>query len=338
MPSVTRVINARDRLMASGFYLGDSTITNNLHWVRNGRADILSYVPNTVSDAGDTTANTTATTETAPSDVAFHCAPSPAAEPAILRAIVCIDSADFWLMADGGYLGPNSIWKEIVDVKPSCTVTDPGIDPVSSDFVVVIQLLQELTANCVTPGYTSGKSFFSTRDTGATRFKLRHTLFQTIDEAGDQDDEDTVTATASDVAATPSADGGTTSTSDESVTPTTSTDAFSFEAWPLTKEKNRAELLALKTMHRIVPLPAYDLANDLIRPGGYRRLLQGAVVEVHFTLSHWGIATAKRDVYGGNIEKIRLLVPPTWSSSSKKRKIPFHLDTEDSPMQKSAKV
>lgn len=107
-----------------------------------------------------------------PSDVSFDRAPSPAPEPAILSTIVHIDSADFWLTADGGFLGPNSVWKEIVNVKPSCTVMDPGIEPVTFDFAVVIRVLQELTAKCVTPGYTTGKSFFSQRESGPTRFKL----------------------------------------------------------------------------------------------------------------------------------------------------------------------
>ncbi|KAI6025247.1 hypothetical protein PISMIDRAFT_102069 [Pisolithus microcarpus 441] len=316
IPSVTRIINARDRLMASGLYLGDSTITNNLRWVRSGRADILCSVADVVSDGDDTTANTTAN------------------EPAILRAIVRIDSADFWLTADGGYLGPNSIWKEIVDVKPSCTVTDPGIDPVTSDFAVVIHVLQQLTANCVTPGYTSGKSFFSTKDLGTPRFKLCHTLFQ-VRGLVEEVNEETITPVTSDVTPT------TPDKSDTSITPEQHcppSDAFSLELWPLTKEKNRAELLALKNTHHIVPLPAYDLSNDIIRPASYRRILQGAIVEVHFTLSHWAIATAKRDVYGGDIQRIRLLVPPTWSSSTKKRKIPFHLDTEESGSIKRVKV
>lgn len=163
-------------------------------------------------------------------------------------------------------------------------------------------------------------------------------MFQTIDEGGDQEDEDVVTAGASDVTPTPSPESVTSTTAEESVKPTISADAFSFERWPLTKEKNRVELLALKTTHHIVPLPAYDLANDLIRPGGYRRLLQGAIVEVHFTLSHWAIATTKHDVYGGDIDKISLLDPPTWTSLTKKRKIAFHLDTEDTPSQKLAKM
>ncbi|KIK17013.1 hypothetical protein PISMIDRAFT_685753 [Pisolithus microcarpus 441] len=346
LTSMNRLIDARDRLLASGLYLGDSSITSNLQWVRNGRAHVLSYVPNTQSHGvhacanpmdngdlqyrgglyaptsmshagkatanstdssntvpsddgspshgGDTTANRTDTTDTIPSDDSSLCLTgdttvhttvnsitlpsddsldrprSPPPEPAVLRAIVRIDSDDFWLTADGGYLGPNTVWKEIANVKPSCTVTDPGLDPITSDYDVVIHVLQDLTQKCVTAGYSSGTSFFSTKDTGAIRFKLRHTLFESLDAADTDGEEDS--STPSDTAVS---------------------EAFSFERWPLTKEKNRAELLSLKSTHRILPLPAYDLENYIIRPGSYRRVLQGAIMEVHFTLSHWAIAAAK---------------------------------------------
>ncbi|KAI6012887.1 hypothetical protein BKA83DRAFT_4130694 [Pisolithus microcarpus] len=238
--------------------------------------------------------------------------------PLILSTVVHINSADFWLTADGGFLGPNSIWKEIVNVKPSCTIMDPGIEPVTFDFVVVIRVLQELTAK--------EKFLFPEGIRSDTFQALTH-----IVPGGDQEDEDVVTAGASDVTPTPSPESVTLTTAEESVKPTISADAFSFECWPLTKEKNQVELLALKTTHHIVPLPTYDLANDLIRPGG-------AIVEVHFTLSHWAIATTKHDVYGGDIDKIGLLVPPTWTLLTKKRKIAFHLDMEDMPSQKLAKM
>lgn len=114
-------------------------------------------------------------------------------------------------------------------------------------------------------------------------------------------------------------------------------DPFSFERWPLTRERHRADLLNLKNTHRILPIPAYDLANDLLKPSTYRRYLQGALVEIHFSLSHWGIAGVKRDVYGGEIELIRLLEPPLGSTSpDRKRKIPLHLAPDEPPHKKCA--
>ncbi|KAI6004662.1 hypothetical protein EDD15DRAFT_2108578, partial [Pisolithus albus] len=210
-------------------------------------------------------------------------------EPAVLCAIVRIDSEDFWLTADGGYLGPNTVCGEFADIKPSCAVTDPGLEPITSDYEVVINVLQHLTQNCVTAGYSTATGFFSKKNTGNVGFRLRHTLFEV----------------SLSICCT--------------LTPVLISEPISFERWPLTKEKIRAELLNLKSTHRILPLPAYDLEDRLIRPASYRRVLQGAIVEVHFTLSHWPIAAAKQDVYIADIEHIRLLVPPTYTAASKKR-------------------
>lgn len=125
---------------------------------------------------------------------------------------------------------------------------------------------------------------------------------------------------------------------DEQGNPSSSTDdPYSFQLWPLTKEITRTELLTLQSSHRLCPVPAYDLENNLLHPSTYQRCLQGAIVEIHFTLSHWSIATAKRDVYGGLIQLIRILVPVVPSSTvGKKRKLPLHLDIDDSPSKKSA--
>ncbi|KIK11918.1 hypothetical protein PISMIDRAFT_78579, partial [Pisolithus microcarpus 441] len=214
---------------------------------------------------------------------------------AILSAIARIDNHDFWLTSDGGYQGPDSVWKEFLEVKPSCALTDPGLQPAAADFPIVLRTLQKITEKCVTPGYSAGRSFFAPSKTTATRFKLRHKLFEGLDPDIDDDDE---------------SDGPT-------------SDAFSMERWPLTKEKNRAELMALKSTHRILPVPAYDIAGDLIKPSAYRRSLQDAIVEIHFTMSHWGIAKTKQDVYGGEIQLIRVLVAPTApSSAGKKRRLP----------------
>ncbi|KIK25255.1 hypothetical protein PISMIDRAFT_9645 [Pisolithus microcarpus 441] len=117
------------------------------------------------------------------------------------------------------------------------------------------------------------------------------------------------------------------------------TDPFSFKLWPLTKEWTCVELLGLKASHCILPLPMYDLAGNLIRPSAYCCSLQGAIVEVHFTLSHWGIASAKRDVYGRVIQLICILMPPAPTSvTTRKRKLALHIKDDDSPSRKTVKV
>ncbi|KAI6043564.1 hypothetical protein EDC04DRAFT_2600031 [Pisolithus marmoratus] len=212
----------------------------------------------------------------------------------------------------GGYHGPNSFWKEIVDVKPSCTISDPGLEPVNSDFIVILQMLHMFMDKCITPGYSHGKSFFSNGNISPMQFKLHHQLFEALESAIVDNDDIPGSATSS-------------------------TDPFLFELWPLTKEKFQGELLALKSTHHIPPLLAYDLTGDLLRPSTYQCCLQGALVEVHFTLSHWPIASLKHNVYVVQIQLIQLLAPPVVSlATGKKRKIPLHLDIDECPLKKTA--
>ncbi|KAI6014255.1 hypothetical protein PISMIDRAFT_118001, partial [Pisolithus microcarpus 441] len=226
-------------------------------------------------------------------------------ERVVLSAIACIDHDDFWLTADGGYHAPTPVCRELLDVKPSCALATPGLEPVKSDFAIVLRNLRQVTEKCIMPGYGTGKSFFTGDPLNTTCFKLRHQLFEPLQGDGDHDD-------APD-------------------------NPFSFERWPLTRERNRTNLLNLKNTHQILPVPTYDLARDLLKPATYRHFLQGALVEIHFSLTHWGIAGVKRDVYSGKIELLRLLEPPHGSSSpDRKRKIPLHLASDGSPNKKRA--
>ncbi|KAI5993897.1 hypothetical protein EDD15DRAFT_2366981 [Pisolithus albus] len=103
-----------------------------------------------------------------------------------------------------------------------------------------------------------------------------------------------------------------------------SEDPFSFEQWPLTRERHHADLLTLKSTHRLLPVPAYDLEGNFLKPSTYCRYLQGALVEIHFT-------------HGGEIELIRLLeLPPATSATVQKRKLPLHLDADEGPTKKRA--
>ncbi|KAI6017791.1 hypothetical protein BKA83DRAFT_4496954 [Pisolithus microcarpus] len=230
-----------------------------------------------------------------------------------------IDQEDFWLTPDGRYQGPNGVWKEFLDVKPSCTLMNPGMEPVMSDFPVTLHMLQSFTQHCMTPGFSSGKSFFSGDEHGPSCFKLCHKLFEVhlytvsigkhyswwvvlVQRIKSNLDGELTSQTTMSAAAT---------------------DPFSFKLWPLTKEWTCVELLGLKASHCILPLP----------------ILQGAIVEVHFTLSHWGIASAKRDVYGRVIQLICILMPPAPTSvTTRKRKLALHIKDDDSPSRKTVKV
>ncbi|KIK19874.1 hypothetical protein PISMIDRAFT_13357 [Pisolithus microcarpus 441] len=311
------MVTARNRLMRSGSYLGDPSICSNFQWLHEGCGHMLVHVPKLASEVILSLSAPTSADDNAEvnCDLKPDIPLSQPNEPAILSMIVRIDHNNFWLMADGGYLGPNNVCKDILDVKPSCALLNPGLEPMMSDFPLVLQTLQQSTQCCVTPGFSSGKSFFSVDQNGAQHFKLHHILFESLDSHSE--DGDTWDATVQ----------------------TTAADAYSFEHWPLTKERNCAELLALKNTYRILPLPAYDNMNDLIQPLAYRRSLQGAIAEIHFNLLHWGIVGAKHDVYGRRIILICVLVLPTpQSTAGKKRGLPLHLDTDVTPSYKHARV
>ncbi|KAI6017994.1 hypothetical protein BKA83DRAFT_4127944 [Pisolithus microcarpus] len=267
-PTSTPVISTRNHLLAMGIYLDDSSIYDRLQWVHEGHGHVLSFLPVAEDrpDGGAVPPDSSTAEDDPAGDESPQCPLSP--QYAILSAI-----------------GPNNVWKEFLEVKPSFALSDPGLQPAASDLPIILQTLQKITENCVTPGYS-----------------LCHKLFKGLE--GNSDDEG-------------DSDGPT-------------SDAFSMECWPLTKEKTHTELVALKSTHRILPLPAYDLARDLIKPSAYHHCLQDAIVEIHFTMSCWGIAKTKRDIYGGEIWLIRMLVPPTApSSTGRKCHLPLHIEIEE---------
>ena len=69
--------------------------------------------------------------------------------------------------------------------------------------------------------------------------------------------------------------------------------------------------------HRVNYLEAYDMHGRLIEPSRYRRHLQGAMVQMHFTLTHWSIDQKKKgqvlvpacDTFAADIYSMRVLIP-----------------------------
>ncbi|KAI6024018.1 hypothetical protein BKA83DRAFT_4125412 [Pisolithus microcarpus] len=227
----------------------------------------------------------------------------PCPKRAILSAIACIDHDNFWLTTNGGYHGPTTVCRAILNIKPSCAMTIPGMEPVTSDFGVIIQNLHEINQKCVMPGYSAGR----------TASPIVQIFSFTQPLGGDENTDDV-----------PHPDSP-------------SNDPYSFKQWPLTRERHDAQLLSLKSTHWLLPTPAYNVEGNLLKPSTYRHYLQSALVEIHFTLSHWGIAEVKQDVYGSEIELIHLLESPQPSSSPVlKKKLPLHLETDDGPHKKSA--
>ncbi|PSR82943.1 hypothetical protein PHLCEN_2v5913 [Hermanssonia centrifuga] len=65
--------------------------------------------------------------------------------------------------------------------------------------------------------------------------------------------------------------------------------ALTIEDWPVHGENAKAALETMKDKYFVVPIPAYNMHGDLIHLTFYRRRLEGALVAVRFTLTHWAI-------------------------------------------------
>ncbi|KAI6145418.1 hypothetical protein BKA82DRAFT_21282 [Pisolithus tinctorius] len=199
------------------------------------------------------------------------------AAPHILACLAAIN---------GGYQGPNHISEEIIEVKPSCAVCTPcAAGLLNDDFTSIISDLHLLQDHCVMSGYTPGKSSFSADSFRNPCFKVYHTFVEPL--KGMQTTGEHIKGSSGDA-----------------------DNLFSFENWPLTKEKNCEELLALKTTHCLVPMAAMDLSGHWVSPYTHCHCLQDAIAKLHFTFSHWGIARNKQDVYAANIILMCILVPP----------------------------
>ncbi|KAI0720527.1 hypothetical protein C8T65DRAFT_735857 [Cerioporus squamosus] len=114
---------------------------------------------------------------------------------------------------------------------------------------------------------------------------------------------------------------------------------FQIENWPAYSEEGRAALTRMATLgtHKVIPLPAYNMHGDLIGPRFYRARLQGAVVELHFSLTHWRIgerkdrASAKVDVFVAELDYLRVLVPPKPSPVTPRKRKVSAVDPTPSP-------
>ena len=100
-------------------------------------------------------------------------------------------------------------------------------------------------------------------------------------------------------------------------------DIYTLTGWPIINteaEDARQEMLA-NNSHQIVPLPAYDMKGNLIRPDKYKEALAGALVRVSFTLSHWYIASRNpTNNFVADVKSIRVLIDPTAPKSPTKRR------------------
>ena len=89
---------------------------------------------------------------------------------------------------------------------------------------------------------------------------------------------------------------------------------YTISGWPAYYPQAEEELKAMVKSHHVNYLEAYDMHGRLIEPRSYRKYLQGALVQIHFTLTHWSISgrppKPSCDTFAADIYSIRVLVPP----------------------------
>jgi len=155
----------RKRLVETGFYLGDISFQDNVHWVRDGRADRLVVRP--VQPSGDAGEHLPSPP---PDDSSFDLAP--------ISAVIQIDSNDYWLMADANYRAPMEICPDFAIIKPSCIGHMPDTAPFTADWGNVTDNLCWLQDGIATPNFTMKQGLFTTAGPCGPRFKMRHILFE----------------------------------------------------------------------------------------------------------------------------------------------------------------
>ncbi|KAG1858505.1 hypothetical protein F4604DRAFT_1684915 [Suillus subluteus] len=241
----------REHLVDSGLYLGHSAFRDNIRWCRMGKADRL-VVQNTLYVSG---------TNDPASESAL--------ELAIISAVMQISSNDFYLTADTGYKGPSTICLEYSSIKPSCTNEQLDIKPFKADFDVVKNNLRWLQDVATTDGFIL-KHGLVPPYTDGFRSKVRHVLFELLssNKINDTNSENLENDRNSIEVKADKLDG-----------------IFLIKNWPTFSNAARGGLEGIKTTHRVVLIPAYDM--------------KGATIELHFTLTHWSIHPKRGDGTSG---------------------------------------
>lgn len=121
---------------------------------------------------------------------------------------------------------------------------------------------------------------------------------------------------------------------------------FTIQEWPAEHDEARKALKEMVATHRVCPLQAFDIKSQIIKPTEYRKRLQGAMVFIGFTMTHYSIARKPEqqreavDSYTADIVFVRVLVPPNPIgpiTPKKKRTFmvdPYTPDFEGSPSKK----
>ncbi|THH11173.1 hypothetical protein EW146_g8136 [Bondarzewia mesenterica] len=203
-----------------------------------------------------------------------------------LSAVGVVSASDFWMTADGGYRGPSPFCSCLANVKPSLVLETPDSTPYNVDFTETIRNLLWLQEQKSTPGF-GRRGLLLGKD--LNQFKICHVLFELL----------VVRPSDADFLC-------------KDLPP-----EFEIRRWPVSSIAARAELPAIVNTHCVIPIPVYDMYRTLVSPNLYQSHLVGALVEVHFTITHWSIGPkcdqssgGAADTYMADVVSIRVIAPP----------------------------
>ncbi|TFK80706.1 hypothetical protein K466DRAFT_503415 [Polyporus arcularius HHB13444] len=229
-------------------------------------------------------------------------------ELADLAIVGNISDEDFFFTADAGWRPGAMFAPSLEDSRASASLGAPDVALFAADFPEALENIRYLQ-NVVAPGTTSCRGPFTGPDE-APRVKIRHIFFEVCSMYS--------------------------FCFTEYHQPILGPE-FQIDNWPAYSKEGQAavERMARLGTHKVIPLPAYDMHGDLINPRFYRARLQGALVELHFSLTHWRIGSKKEsskvDVFVAELDYLRVLVPPKPTPVTPRKRKVSAVDPTPSP-------
>ena len=115
---------------------------------------------------------------------------------------------------------------------------------------------------------------------------------------------------------------------------------YSITNWPCHTIEARNAIEELIPDYRVIPILAYEFEGGLMYPQWYKQMLSDALVELHFTLTHYTISDknsgkAHSDVYVPELYSMRVLRKPLPAVVSPRKCKISTIDPMDSPTKKT---
>ncbi|KAJ3555224.1 hypothetical protein NM688_g2695 [Phlebia brevispora] len=300
------LLQIRQQLVSDprAIYLGNEiAITTLVGWVRDGRTDLCVRADDLVSYSEARDAY-----RKQPDD---HLPPV-LPESALFSVIAQISNDKFFMQADANYTGGGRFSTHFADTKLTALVEPAESPALTEDFKMVMSNLDTLVKSKRTRSFQTIKGIFDTVH-GQRKFRIKHTLFTPRSEV----DEDT-----------------------ESLRPA----QYTIARWPINPRHPLAveEHQELIHTHIVNFLPAFDHNGVLIEPTQYERQLSGAIVSLHFTISHWTIAgksgSDASDTFVLDVEDISVIEPPAATSTGGKKRARQFVENDPFTLHKKRRV